>query len=1671
MNCSQFFMSRHRALCIGIAFLGAFWPEARAAQLFVSPTGSDFASGSLAAPFQTVNKAISVAQPGDSVELRAGTYREQINAVRSGMAGSPITIENYNGEQAILSALDVVPGPWTAQGNGIYATTVTGSRPVNFWTTLTATANGSTITDSGGSLRFIVANEATTETLQVRSQAASSAWDFFSSAVTWKVRGLSAASTGTTPIPASNMNAYFSVMTGTVNGFASDDSASVYYRGDGRLQLYLKKNTVNSWGTVAQTVTDATISGYDLTLGPVSGGSVPYTFTVKRSSGADVVTTGSWAITQADWSDGGTGNTSYLGLLAQENVTVTNTAQKFMVSADSYTITKGATTVLRDEFDDGDAATVTEFPAGNTSSLSSGYDQVFVDGVMQDEARMPNRGASTIMQPTTASVTVNNATTTTNPGTISSTTFGGQAANFFAGARFLGGIGKKWSWQNAVIASSSGNLLTPDPATESTWWWPDYDGAANTSDTGTGFVYGLLSLLDADGEWFLDQPTAKLSLRITGGADPTGHVVEIKHRNWCVNADGFDYITVRGVKMIGGAIRLNGTGNVLDSCDASYLSHYLVWSNGSFKDGGRAEGGGVILSGTGATVRNCTIHDTAGSGIVTSGTGHLITRNNIYNIDYSGTYAIPLELGGTGMIATFNTIHDTGRDGLHPGTGSTVMFNDISYVGRLAHDLGCIYTFGTEAIAASGARTRIAYNWVHDRGDTSDRLSKGIYLDNGARNYVVDHNVCWNCGAITTDGAFRLNTPAFGHELYHNTIIAAGGYNDATFSDYVSPSFSLGGYVFTDATCGLTFIGKNNIEVPDASATLAFTNYATQDFTPLTTYNFNDARYGSTIATVNPPASTGSVSWTKPTGTSTTNPYLSVSLSDTTQPFFYNETYGHGQNLTGINAWVPDGQPDSGAYERGVARWIPGVNGWDGWQTDPLVALGARTAILQGVRVSTDSTVSTNLRLYYGTTDGGTNPAAWDTFTDLGTVAPGDVVSVSRTALAALTPGTAYFARYYASNANGTTWSAAQSFTTAASLTWDAGGGTTTNISTTTNWLGDLTPDLSGGGEIATFASAGSTVTIDTNVSLLGLVINRDANFTVANGTGSLTLGAGGITVTLPSTTARTHVLAESNVILAADQTWSINNNTGTAQLNVTSSIGGAYGFTKTGTGNLLLGSNSTFDGAVNVNVGPVVISSANALGSNVGASSIAATGSTTTGGQVSISGNITTPENFIITGTSEVSPFAFPLNNSSGTNTISGSISLVGTSGVRFGASAGILNLNGPISRSGTDNGTLLLAASTGAVVNVNTVIDLNGGGLSIINPGTVTLAAQSTDIGSTTIFFGSPATNGPTLKLGINDALPTNKNLTLGTTGTSNGADRGTLDLAGFNQTVNGLIGSVGTGTSPSAASTRRITNSAAGTLSTFTVGNGNTNSSFSGLIENGTGQVALTKVGSGTLTLPTANTYTGDTTVAGGILSLGTASLAITSAVNLSGGAVLNLNFSGTNNITTLRINGLVQAPGTWGSLTSSATHKTALISGNGLLNMTGTQPSYDAWALAVGLDNSTPSKDATLTADPDHDGVSNLMEYATKMNGAVNDTVPASAAKTSSGMDFTYTKNKAATDVTYTVEWSDTLNATDWSNTGVSAPTILSDNGITQQIKVTVPTSIGVTRRFVRLKVAR
>ena len=327
--------------------------------------------------------------------------------------------------------------------------------------------------------------------------------------------------------------------------------------------------------------------------------------------------------------------------------------------------------------------------------LGEAGSQVFVDGVMQHQARMPNFGVGDLLHPATTSVTVTNADATTNPSTIFSSSFdGGRPADFFIGARFAGLVGAGWAWQHSQITASAGGLLTFDAATRSGWWWPDIDGPTNTSDPGNGYVYGLLNLLDADGEWHLQRNASAphtLHLRITGGVDPSTHNVEMKRRDWCVDVNNFNYIQVRGIDTRAGAVRLNGTGNRLEDAECRFLSHYMYYAHGSTRNGGLVQGGGVVVSGSGSTVRGCTIYDTAGCGINVSGTGHVITRNHIYNTDYAASYANCINLSGTGHSVTFNTAHHSGRDIIVPGgSGHEVRYNDFSYPGQMCKDLGVL---------------------------------------------------------------------------------------------------------------------------------------------------------------------------------------------------------------------------------------------------------------------------------------------------------------------------------------------------------------------------------------------------------------------------------------------------------------------------------------------------------------------------------------------------------------------------------------------------------------------------------------------------------------------------------------------------------------------------------------------------------------------------------------------------------------------------------------------------------------------------------------------------------------------------------------------------------------------------------------------------------------------
>jgi autotransporter-associated beta strand protein len=253
--------------------------------------------------------------------------------------------------------------------------------------------------------------------------------------------------------------------------------------------------------------------------------------------------------------------------------------------------------------------------------------------------------------------------------------------------------------------------------------------------------------------------------------------------------------------------------------------------------------------------------------------------------------------------------------------------------------------------------------------------------------------------------------------------------------------------------------------------------------------------------------------------------------------------------------------------------------------------------------------------------------------------------------------------------------------------------------------------------------------------------------------------------------------------------------------------------------------------------------------------------------------------------------------NTYSGGTTVSSGGTLCIAADSALGAAAGALTLNGGCLKNNNSAPVL----GSGRTITLGAAGGYFDAGWAPANP--VTINSKLTGAGSLLIDLdGSPVvlantannytgdtvigTNGPgfyaagtqaCLKLGAAGVIPNGAgkgNVVI------NQAYNGLLDLAGFNQTINGLSGD------------GVITNSTGNSV--LTVGNNNQSSLFSGVIQNTSGRLAVTKIGSGILTLGGSNTYTGNTLINGGTLALGSSgALAATTNINLGAGTTLDVS----------------------------------------------------------------------------------------------------------------------------------------------------------------------------------
>ena len=438
---------------------------------------------------------------------------------------------------------------------------------------------------------------------------------------------------------------------------------------------------------------------------------------------------------------------------------------------------------------------------------------------------------------------------------------------------------------------------------------------------------------------------------------------------------------------------------------------------------------------------------------------------------------------------------------------------------------------------------------------------------------------------------------------------------------------------------------------------------------------------------------------------------------------------------------------------------------------------------------------------------------------------------------------------------------------------WTGIGSSAWNTTATNNWQlvngGAATAFLNGDQVLFDDTASQGTVTInDGNVSVGGVTFNNSALDYTVSGANGMT-GVGGLTKSGTGT-----------VTLDTVNSYTGGNTINAGTLIVTGTLGS--GGTTINGGTLQMGTGGTTgsfgDASAITNNGSLVFNHSNNLVQGTDFGTISGTGTVTQAG----AGALTLGS----------------ANSYSGGTTINAGTVIFGNN-ASFGTGAVTLNGGGLKASSGVTlaNNIAVASAATIDMAGNNTGFT---GNLS----GSAALTFNTSGAASTAALAGNNSGYTGTITLNNNNAVSFNA-ASAGSAGAAWVFNDGAVDRVRIN---------VGNATIEfgSIAGNGQMQNDTAGTTSTLSVGALGTDTTFGGTMkDNGTGKLALAKVGAGTLTLTGASNYTGGTTINGGTLKVN-GSLSAAGAVAVNTGTLAGTGSVGN---VTLGASGMV-APGNGG-----------------------------------------------------------------------------------------------------------------------------------------------------------
>lgn len=304
-----------------------------------------------------------------------------------------------------------------------------------------------------------------------------------------------------------------------------------------------------------------------------------------------------------------------------------------------------------------------------------------------------------------------------------------------------------------------------------------------------GMKFNIINSLPAinfDQEWAYDTLTEQLFYKTSDEGQLKN--IFIRTRDLAFDLREKSYIKVVGFKLFAASIE---TGPFSEGCAFEKLEikfpvyHQYFGATKNFPGQGsnrhkidiNTAGKGITLGGSKNILSKSKISHSWCDGVSVYGTDNVVTENHIYDVNWGMTACAAIASNGTNHIIEKNLLHDCGRSCLwfQKTFESEFSYNEIfnaCWLGKDCGIAGSIAWYGenidlSSDINGDGIGNVIHHNWIHDNKNPYGGAC--LYLDNNEQDYLVHHNVLWNCKfAFIINNTFKDHGKT-GHQIVNNT--------------------------------------------------------------------------------------------------------------------------------------------------------------------------------------------------------------------------------------------------------------------------------------------------------------------------------------------------------------------------------------------------------------------------------------------------------------------------------------------------------------------------------------------------------------------------------------------------------------------------------------------------------------------------------------------------------------------------------------------------------------------------------------------------------------------------------------------------------------------------------------------------------------------------------------